>query len=376
MYHSTIIIGAGPAGLAVASALKKQGIEPIILEQTNELAHSWKTHYDRLKLNSIKQLSALPFMPMPADYPRYPSRAQIVSYLEDYARHFDIKPLLNTKVLNIDWLGDEWEVNCNHGKYTATNVIVATGFNHTKRIPEITGLSTFAGQKMHSKEFKNGAAFKGMRVLVIGAGNSGGEIALDLLEHGANVSISIRNPIHIAPLELFGLLPAQLTSTLLDTLPLPIADVIAGMTLKMVVGDLSKYGIKRPNKGPLRTLVEENRVAMFDTGIVKAIKDGKVHVMPAINYVSEKSFVFSDGQSKEFDAVIYATGYDHDLGAMLNKLIASRAFTNSLGEDGYPVHSGKNVGHGLYFIGFKESPRGMLADIRKQAIEIANLISL
>ena len=374
MTSQIIIIGAGPAGLAAAAALKKQGIASIVLEQSNELAHSWKTHYDRLKLNSVKQLSSLPYLSMSASYPRYPSRSQIVSYLENYAKHFEIKPKFSTQVLSIDRAGDEWIVNSNNGNFKAPAVIVATGFNHKPRIPEIPGISEFQGEQIHSKEFRNGATYKGKKVLVIGAGNSGAEIAMDLMEHEAIVSISIRNPIHVAPLDLFGIFPAQATSTLLNLLPLPMADFIAGMTLKIVIGDLSKWGIKRPKKGPLRTLVENNKVAMFDTGIIKAIKNGKINVVPGITSASSNGCTFADGTFNEYDAIIYATGYDYDLSGMLKKVIEADKYPN-LTNDGYPLKSGRDIGDGLYFIGFKESPRGMLADIKKQAIEIADSIS-
>lgn len=374
MTQSIIIIGAGPAGLAAAAALKTRGFDPVVLEQANELAHTWKTHYDRLKLNSVKWLSHLPHLPMPASYPRYPSRAQIVSYLESYARHFNINPILSTRVLNITRSDNEWVVSSNQGDYKAAAVIIATGFNHKPRIPVIPGIATFQGEHIHSKEFRNGTRYKGKRVMVIGAGNSGSEIALDLMEHGASVSISIRSPTHITPLDLFGFLPVHVTSSLLNYLPLPVADFIAGTTLKLAVGNLSRYGITRPSKGPLRALVEDSKVAMFDTGIVKAIKNGRIQVMPAVNSVAGNTFSFSNGSTAEFDAVIYATGYDHDLGGILKSIIDNNTCADTLTKDGYPVFCGKDLGNSLYFTGFKESPRGMLADIRKQTMEIANSI--
>ena len=370
MDANTIIIGAGPAGLAAAASLKQHGIEAVVIESSGEIAHAWKTHYDRLRLNSIKQLSHLPHRRMPRSYPRYPSRQQVVDYFEDYAHHFGIAPRFNQRAEKIERTDAGWQVSTAQDVLSCSHLVIATGFNHAPVIPEIPGLANFRGGYQHSKAYRNGRAYAGRHVLVVGAGNSGTEIAVDLLEHGAKPTLVIRSPVHVTPRDLFGLIPAQVTSSLLGLLPLGLADRIAAWTLRLVVGDLSRYGIRRPTKGPIRALVEDARVAMFDTGIVKLIKQGKIPVRPNIVSIEGDRVCFEDGASEVFDHIVFATGYRPQLSELLGPLA-----TEYLDDRGWPRDYGKDLGHGLYFVGFQESPRGMLNDMSRHARRMAQSIA-
>ena len=370
MKQNVIIVGAGPAGLATAAALKHEGIDSLVLEQSSELVTSWKTHYDRLKLNSVKWFSALPYLAMPSDYPVYPTRQQFVDYLDSYASKFDIKPVFNSKVTSVVKGESGWKVNTENNLYQCEHLVIATSSNQTPYIPDIEGLNTFSGQVLHSKQYRNAAPFAGKSVLVVGSGNSGAEIAVDLAENGAKSTLVIRSPVHVSPLNLFGVVPAQITSILLNFLPLSIADRIASLTLRMVVGNLAKYGIRTPELGPLKTLVEKSRVAIFDSGIVKLIKSGKIDVTPRITGIQQLNIVkFSDGRLLQFDHIIFATGFHNNL---------SELFENSadyIAADGLPKVCGKDAGSHVYFVGFRESPRGMLNDIRSHAMLIAKEIA-
>lgn len=364
-----IIVGAGPSGMATAVALKKLGVDTLLLDENNEFAHAWKQHYQSLKLNSVRSFSGLPYMKMPKSFPRYPSRDQVISYLEDYAKAFALKPQWGEKVTRIEREGNVWNVRTNVGVYRTANVILATGACRTPKIPQIPGADSFSGTVFHSQEFKSGAVFRGQRVLVVGAGNSAGDIAMDLLEHKAKPSLSIRHPVYITPLDLFNVLPAHTTSLLLGKLPIAAADLIGSITLRLVVGDLSKYGIKRPKKGPLRALIEDQRVPMFDRGILRVIKNGELTVRPGIHSINGAQVSFTDGTNQEFEAIIYATGY----AASLSSLLVSDA--GNLNAAGIPTTDNNRLESGLYFVGFRESTRGFLNDINLHARWVAREIA-
>lgn len=257
--NNTIIIGAGPAGLATAAALKMQGINPVVLDEHQQVGDSWRAHYECLELNSVKSLSQLPFQRMPASYPRYPSRNQIVDYLVNYAHQHDISPRFNQKVETVQYQDGSWQVQTTNDVFHAKYIVIASGFNRTPRTIEFEGLDTFPGKYMHSHDYKTGVSFRDKRVLVIGAGNSASDISMDLMTHKAKVDLLIRSPIHVTPLNLLGI-PSQVTSTLLAHLPLPIADFLAETALNLWYGDLTKYGIKRPGLGPISRIIKSSKV--------------------------------------------------------------------------------------------------------------------
>ncbi len=127
MDNHTIVIGAGPAGLAVGACLKQAGISCIILEQSDKVASAWHRHYDRLHLHTDKRNSGLPFFPLPKEYPRYPSRLQVITYLESYARKFPLDIRFQQQVTSALCVNDLWEVQTQNGLYRAKNLVVATG---------------------------------------------------------------------------------------------------------------------------------------------------------------------------------------------------------------------------------------------------------
>src|SRR5689334_8648656 len=173
--QDAIIIGAGPAGLACAAALKARGLSATVLEKAGTIGAVWRRHYDRLHLHTDRGHSGLPGLPMPHDYPRYPSRAQLVAYLEAYARQFDIRPRFDTVVSRVAREGRDWRVESAGGEsISARIVIVATGIADAPYRPSWPGMEAFQGDIIHSSDYRNPVAFAGKRVLVVGFGNSGG----------------------------------------------------------------------------------------------------------------------------------------------------------------------------------------------------------
>lgn len=204
LVNGPVIVGAGPSGLAVGAGLKKQGVPFVILERANCIASLWQNRtYNRLKLHLPKQFCELPYIPFPKKFPEYPSKDQFIDYLESYAREFDISPRFNESVQSAkyDKTCGLWRVKTISGgdeletEYICRWLVVASGENAEKVVPEFEGLSEFQGSVMHACDYKSGEGYRGKRVLVVGCGNSGMEVALDLCHHQATPSMVVRSSV-------------------------------------------------------------------------------------------------------------------------------------------------------------------------------------
>ena len=361
--HPVMIIGAGPAGLAVAACLRRIGIGFVVIERESQVAHTWRHHYDRLHLHTTKRHSTLPYQKYPKGVPRYPSRQQFVDYLEEYARRFQIEPMFETEVQRAFHDENQWVLETNKGAFRGSNLVVASGYNRIPKVPAFNGLERFGGEVLHSSQYKNGAPFNGKRVLVVGCGNSGAEIALDLHEHGAQTSLVVRNPIHVAPRDVLGN-PSQNTNILLNKLPVGVADAIATTILRLIVGDLSSYGIHRPEEGPNAQILKYGRIPLIDVGTIAQIKNGHITVRPGVERFTETWVVFEDEKAEAFDAVIMATGYRSGLEEFMDDA------DSLLNERGYPNAFGEEMHEGLYFIGFRNPPTGNIRETHLEAKRI------
>ncbi|HEX6834334.1 MAG TPA: NAD(P)/FAD-dependent oxidoreductase, partial [Rudaea sp.] len=356
--RSAIVIGAGPAGLSVAACLQREGIEAIVLEQAQRVGDAWHRHYERLHLHTSKGLSALPFAAFPRAAPRYPSRAEVVDYLDAYARRFAIAPRFGQRVIAARPIDGGWRVATDEAEYESPTLIIATGLCRTPYEPRWPGRDGYRGTVVHSAAYRNGAAFAGKDVLVVGIGNSGAEIALDLHEHGARASIAVRGPVNVVPRELFGI-PILAFGIAQNALPARWADTLNRPLMRMVVGDLAPYGLQTPATGPVTQLREAARVPLIDVGTIDAIRRGAIAVRHGISAFTENGVRFTDGSEGSFDAVVLATGYR----ARVDSFLAADGVFD---ENGTPRHSGaQNAQRGLYFCGFKVSPTGMLRAIAR-----------
>jgi putative flavoprotein involved in K+ transport len=352
---AVIVVGGGASGLSAAAALTRRGIGVVVLEQDPQIGGTWARRYDALHLHTVRRFSGLAHFPIPTRYPMYLSRDEVVAYLNEYARHFGLRVVTGTSVRKIRsreasprvWMidtaaGDEWK---------ASVVVIATGQYRQPIVPAWPGRETYAGQLTHSVTYANATPYAGRRVLVVGAGNSGAEIATDLINHGAAyVAVSIRTPPPIVPRDPFGM-PVQRTSLLLSTLPAAIANRLGKATARIVLGDLTRYGMPKADFAPYTT----KRVPLIDIGFVDALKRGRITLRPALERLTPTGAVFADGTSDAFDAIIAATGYATGLESLIEA-------PEVLDDEGEPrQRSGDPTSHaGLYFIGFVHSLRGHL----------------
>lgn len=373
----TLVVGAGPAGLAVAACLLQRG-EPLpqVVDKAQEVASSWRHHYERLHLHTVKTHSALPGLPFPADAPRYVPRQGVVDYLAAYARQHGIQPELGQEVLGIQpaprGLGGRWCTSFAGGRQIVSrHVVVATGANRLPRAPALPGQDRFEGRVLHSRSYRNAAPFAGQRVLVVGMGNTGAEIALDLAEHGVRAALSVRSPVNIVRRDVLGR-PTQLSSIMLARLPTAWGDALATLFRDLSVGDLSRYGLHTATVSPLRQLREEGKTPMIDIGTVQRIKAGDIQVYPGIETLTPGGVRFTDGSEHPFDTVLLATGYD----AALRELFPHTPL--SLDERGMPTDvSGQGELAGLHFVGFDvRQSGGLLRSIACQAPGVAQRIAV
>jgi cation diffusion facilitator CzcD-associated flavoprotein CzcO len=363
----TVIVGAGPAGLACAATLLQRGVQPVILEQADTVGSVWRRHYDRLHLHTDRGHSALPGLPMPRSYPRYPSRAQVVAYLERYAAHFDLRPMFRSKVERVQREGSRWRVDTAGAVYTASVVVIATGwadFPHTPRWP---GQEGYRGKIVHSSNYRNPAPHAGERVLVVGFGNSGGEIALDLAEANVDVTMAVRGPVRIVPRDLLGL-PILTWAILQQWLPPRVADFLDAPLLRLAVGPTNDLGLQRERKGPLQMIAEDGRIPLLDIGTLARIRDGSIKVRGGIAHFTGDGVTFANNPSERFDTVILATGFRPDLRPLLPDT------PDAFDAHGLPRVTGQATGEpGLFFCGQRVVPTGQLREIGIEAARIARL---
>lgn len=369
--EKVLIIGAGPAGLATAGALRRRGIPAVILEKGSQVGMSWRNHYDRLHLHTARFLSALPGLGIPRSMGRWVSRDDWVRYLEEYAGHHRLEIRHGVEVTRIEREGAGWRVDSTQGVWRAPAVVVATGYNHSPAHPDWPGLETFKGSLVHSSAYRNPEPYRGLDVLVVGSGNSGAEIAADLAEGGAGkVYLSVRSAPNIQRREALPGVPTQLIGILMHPLPLAVLDRISLLFHRLAFGDLAGKGLPVPQEG-VGTRVRQERIPLIDVGVADAIRAGRVEVVPGVGGFVDGDVNLLNGRRLKVDAVIAGTGFRRGLEPLAGHL-------GLLTRSGAPAVKGPQTSPqapGLYFIGYDNSTRGLIFEIARAASAIARKIS-
>lgn len=364
--HALVIVGAGSAGLATAALLRRLGHEAVVLEAGPEAGAAWRDRYDRLHLHTPRLLSGLPGKRIPRRYGRWVARDDLIEYFADYAAANGIEVRTGVRVNRID---PSWSLDTSAGPLEAETVIVATGYNGAPFIPDWPGRDEFTGRLLHSSAYRNPEPYRGRDVLVVGAGNSGAEIATDVADGGATRSrLSVRTPPQIVRRATAGI-PAQLLGMAIRKMPPDWVDPFTKTQRKLSIPDLGAHGLPRPEHGVRTAFLTTGTVPILDVGIVDAVRRGRVEVVAAVEGFDGADVLLADGSRIAPDAVIAATGFRAGLDALVGHL-------DVLGPRGLPAKTdGEPVLPGLWFVGFVPTLGGQLREGSIAARKVADAVA-
>jgi cation diffusion facilitator CzcD-associated flavoprotein CzcO len=350
--------------------LRQAGVQTLVVDRADTVGASWRGHYDRLHLHTVRWLSHLPGYRIPKQFGKWVARDDVVRYLQAYAAHHRLDIRLGTTITRIDTNDDGWTLRSPDGDIEASHVIVATGHNHTPAVPAWQGMDDFTGELIHASRYRNGAPYVGRTALVVGSGNTGAEIAVDLVESGArDVALSVRTPPHIVLREKYGI-PSLALGVLFRHLPPVVFDRIAAQVRKADIGDLSAYGLRTPTDGLYERILRDDSIPMIDVGFIDALKAGRIVVTPAVEGFAGDYVCLADGSRRRADVVIAATGYRRALEPLVGHL-------GVLADDGRPrVRGGATdpAAPRMWFTGFTNPISGMFRELGIDAKRIARAV--
>ena len=347
--------------------LRRRGQNVVVFER-GDIGAAWTTRYDRLHLHTVRWLSSLPGYRMPRALGKWPSRDGVVEYLRRYADHAAADVRTGVEVLRIDRDTSVWTVATSEGGVVAERVVVATGHNNRPHLPAWAG--TFAGEIVHAASYRTPAPYAGRRVLVVGAGNSGAEIAVDVAEGGAaQTFLAVRTPPSIVRRDTLGF-PSQVLGIATARLPAPVVDRIAATIRRVSIPDLTSYGLPAPDR-PYSDFLRRRVIPILDVGIVEAVRSGRIRVVAALDRLEEDRAVLADGTQLEVDAVIAATGYRPGLEPLVGHL-------GVLDDRGEPLVRGAGElarAPGLHFVGYQVTLGGTFRLVGIEAKQLARAIA-
>jgi len=361
MTPETIVIGAGPAGLATSAALTRRGVPHVVLERGRQVGATWANLYDSLVLHTARRLSALPGLPFPASTPQFPTRLDFVAYLERYAQMFRVPVELGADVTSLRRANGDWIARTSSGdERRARTVVVATGIVANPHVPSIPGRDLFRGRVLHSVDYRTPGEFAGQRVLVVGTGNSGGEIAAEIARAGARVTLAVRSGAMVVPREVAGI-PIQYLSVVAGTLPTPAQRGLTAVMLKV------SALVRGPAVLPLPPIVRPcANVPIIGFHLVDAIRAGTVQVKRGITAFTAEGLRFADDSTAGFDTVLLATGYRAAVGLLGDQI--------SCDPCGFAERRDRVTSRdqpGLYFVGHNYGIQGGLFNIARDARLVA-----
>ena len=365
-----VVVGAGPSGLAVARELKHHHrISALVVEKADAPAVSWRNRYDNFRLNTNGFLSHLPGQRIPLTAGRWPTKEDMVRYFDRYVRQQDIRVALKCEVNRIERTGGGWLVDTSSGQIHTPAVVLATGRYHTPDVPPWPGLDGFTGELVHSGDFCNAWPYRGRDVLVVGAGNSAADIAVQLADNGARkVWLAVRTPPHLVR-RAMGPIPSDLFLELFARVPARIVDPIIARLNRVLFGDLSGYGFQGPPLGLKATVEQRGRIPTLADELVDGVRAGRIEVVAAVTALEAAKVMLADGTAIAPEVIVAATGFSTDLDGMVGHLGVLDGHGNPNG--GFAAH----LGDGMFAIGYGIPPNGPLRAIRLAATPLAGQVA-
>jgi putative flavoprotein involved in K+ transport len=352
---SALVVGAGPAGLATSRELTRRGIDHIVVERGARVGACWAETYDSLRLHTGKHMSSLRGLTFARDVPLFPTREHFLAYLERYASRHEAPVHRRCVVARVERTEDGWRVHTSRGPVAAEAIVVATGIMSNPRVPSIPGRELFRGRVVHSVTYRRPGPFLGRRVLVVGVGNSGGEIASELARAGVDVTVSVRSGANVVPRSLLGV-PIQYLSYWVRKLPRPAQEKIADAVRRLGEARRGPPVLPRPRHSAL------DEIPLIGFHLVDVIRSGQVRVAPGIVSFGATSVRFADGSEDRFDDVILATGFSAALGILRGSIrLDNRGFARRDDRVTSADHPG------LFFVGQNYDSAGGLYNIRRDA---------
>ncbi len=297
MQLDVVVVGGGAAGLATAYWLQRAGLRARILE-ARQVGHVWTRHYDSLRLHTLKAVSALPGLPMPADYPDFPTGPQVAAYLGGYAQRMNLAVQEETPARAVTRRAGRWHVATDQETYEAKVLVMATGIWGRPYCPPLPGAGVFRGDRLHSSKYRNPDRFQGQRVLVLGVGNSGAEIAAELGRAGVETTLSVRDGVTFVP-KPRSAQAMRASDWLFRHLPRDLGNAL----LKRFRPDFSTLGLPRQARDPLKVY------PVVGFGLVDTVRDRRVRVVGPLSTLTPTGARFADGREIALDTVILATGF-------------------------------------------------------------------
>ena len=354
-----LVVGAGPAGLAASRALQRRGISHRVMEKGDQPAAIWAHLYDSLTLHTGRHMSHLGERPFAKGTPLFVPRKDFVRYLQDYAAAFALPVDCSVEVRSLHLNGSGWMAETSRGILSARTLVLATGIVSNPRWPKLDGMADFGGRLMHSVDYKRPHGFAGQRVLVVGVGNSGGEIGSELARAGAAVTMAVRSGANVVPLEIGGI-PIQYLSYWLRKLPRPAQEWVSERVRAMSERKHGPPVLPRPAHNAL------DAIPLIGFNLVNAIRDGSVAVRPGVERLTPAGARFVDGREELFDTILLATGFTAAV-QPLGDLVR-------LDERGFARRRDRVVSddqRGLFLIGHNYDSGGGIANIRWDAPRLA-----
>lgn len=320
------LIGAGPMGLAAAKLLVEQGIEFQGFDVNSGVGGLWdidaprSTMYETAHLISSKKMTEFTDYPMRDEVAEYPSHREMKRYFQEFAQHYDLEKHYHfgAEVRSCVPLGGSgqgwritWQDAAGEQSEEFAGLLIANGTLSEPNMPAFNGV--FGGEFIHSCEYRHASQFDGKRVLIIGAGNSGCDIAVDSIHHGASTDLSMRRGYYFVPKYVFGK-PADTMGGAIK-LPMALKRIVDGAILKWFVGDPQKYGFPKPDYKLYESHPVVNSLVLYHAG------HGDLRIKPDIDRFDGKIVHFKDGTQDEYDMILAATGYKLDYPFIDNALL-------------------------------------------------------